>query len=695
MTSSPVTTRSLSPRPHIDGYDDVPGTSDSRCFGVTVAGSAVAAFARSTGAPAESMSTYDGDPDVVFDAEEPPVSQWALDAAAEHDRADLASAACAGSPLYREAALAGIRALELCDPVALAEAGHGRAVLDGIVAAQRTIARLQALQQRWIAAFARPDVAVPLGDVVDAAGTFIAEKFGAQLPEGADGDTDLCAAPADPMWGPTVVDTASRFASAEIACATHLAPITARVRLERAREMVDTLPATLAAQEAGLLDGYRAAIIADGVAALPAALRPQVERNVLASASHCTASELRRRVAHAVAAADPAGAAERAARAAESRHTSIAAIEDDMALFRAVLQAPDALTVHGVLDCVATSLKASGLADGRGNAQLRADVFADLFRTLAATGHARIAIPDTGTASGATIAAHSAANAAPPATGIAPCCDGGAPSGSRLSPRVSLTVHMDIETLAGLADRPGEIAGYGAVTAGTARALAASAESVRAMVEHTAAAPRTPGVDAGTRAHTASPALAGSHSDNAARSRSCGTVVDPGRAVYRPPEATADYVRARDRHCQFPGCRTRAERCDIDHRLPYQRGGATCPCNLDVLCRSHHRLKTFTSWRAVPDSSGRLIWTSPLGNVYTLAPEPRGFAAPRTFLARGEDAALRPFAAPGTLAEPRTFAATGESGAPSRFAPNSFTPSSSAAAPVSATPGAVDDSPPF
>jgi hypothetical protein len=111
------------------------------------------------------------------------------------------------------------------------------------------------------------------------------------------------------------------------------------------------------------------------------------------------------------------------------------------------------------------------------------------------------------------------------------------------------------------------------------------------------------------------------------RSRACGTVIDPGRAVYRPPEVTGDYVRARDRHCQFPGCRTAAERCDIDHRVPYQSGGATCPCNLDVLCRAHHRLKTFTPWRAVPDANGRLTWTSPLGNTYALAPDPHGSAS--------------------------------------------------------------------
>jgi hypothetical protein len=579
---------------------------------------------------------YDDDPAVDYDAEETPVPQWALDAAAEHDRADLASAAKSDFSPICGPALAGMRALELCDPVRLAEAGHARAVLDGIVAAQRMIARIQAIQQCWIAAFARPGVAVPLAEVVGSTGNSLAEKLGAHVPTTDDDEIDIPAALRHPFWHPAIIDAASRFAAAELACATHLAPITARVRLERAGMMVDTLPATLAAQRAGHLDGYRAAIIADGVMALPSELRPQVERDVLAAASSCTASELRRRVAQAVITADPEGAEHRAAEAATTRHTSVTAVENDMALFRAVLSAPDALTVHGVLDSVATSLKAAGLANGRGSAQLRADVFADLFRTLATTGHAHIARPG---ATSDTARPGATSDTARPATGIASCHGDEAHPMGHLPPHVSLSVQVDFATLAGITEHPGEIAGYGAVTASTARALAASAATVRALIEHPAPPPEIadPRCDADSSSvqheldehdglgERTGPGerkdLVGRHSDSASRSRTCGTVVDPGRAVYRPPEATEDYVRNRDGHCQFPGCRTRAERCDIDHRVPFQRGGATCPCNLDTPCRTHHRLKTFTSWHAEPDESGRLVWISPLGNTYALAPE--------------------------------------------------------------------------
>jgi hypothetical protein len=84
--------------------------------------------------------------------------------------------------------------------------------------------------------------------------------------------------------------------------------------------------------------------------------------------------------------------------------------------------------------------------------------------------------------------------------------------------------------------------------------------------------------------------------------------------------------------CVFPGCRQPAHlasRCDIDHRIPYHPddptgehgGGRTCSCNLQPLCRTHHRQKTAGALRvraigrhedpAAP--AGTLEWTLPSG----------------------------------------------------------------------------------
>jgi hypothetical protein len=47
---------------------------------------------------------------------------------------------------------------------------------------------------------------------------------------------------------------------------------------------------------------------------------------------------------------------------------------------------------------------------------------------------------------------------------------------------------------------------------------------------------------------------------------------DPG---YRPTAQTAEFVRARDITCRFPGCHATAQYCDIDHVIPGRSGALT------------------------------------------------------------------------------------------------------------------------
>lgn len=93
---------------------------------------------------------------------------------------------------------------------------------------------------------------------------------------------------------------------------------------------------------------------------------------------------------------------------------------------------------------------------------------------------------------------------------------------------------------------------------------------------------------------------------------------------YRPSRALADFIRARDLGCRFPGCDRSAEVCDVDHTVPWHRGGPTHPSNLALLCRTHHLLKTFftgeTGWREVQFTDGTIVWTSPSGRSYTTTP---------------------------------------------------------------------------
>jgi uncharacterized protein DUF222 len=95
---------------------------------------------------------------------------------------------------------------------------------------------------------------------------------------------------------------------------------------------------------------------------------------------------------------------------------------------------------------------------------------------------------------------------------------------------------------------------------------------------------------------------------------------EPG---YRPSAALAEFVRCRDLTCRFPHCDVPADRCDVDHTVPYPFG-PTHASNLKCQCRSHHLLKTFWrgegGWSDRQSPDGTVIWTAPTGHTYTTRP---------------------------------------------------------------------------
>ena len=70
-------------------------------------------------------------------------------------------------------------------------------------------------------------------------------------------------------------------------------------------------------------------------------------------------------------------------------------------------------------------------------------------------------------------------------------------------------------------------------------------------------------------------------------------------AVNGAPAPTPRHLRTalalRDRRCVVPGCGV-AYSLEIDHVLPLEAGGDTRLDNLALLCRHHHRLKTYEGW---------------------------------------------------------------------------------------------------
>lgn len=89
---------------------------------------------------------------------------------------------------------------------------------------------------------------------------------------------------------------------------------------------------------------------------------------------------------------------------------------------------------------------------------------------------------------------------------------------------------------------------------------------------------------------------------------------------YRPSEKIRRTLRARDRHCRFPGCRVPAVRCDIDHTVDAALGGDTSTSNLSHICRGHHTLKPQTGWQVQQQPGGVLTWTSPTGRTRQTRP---------------------------------------------------------------------------
>ncbi|PCE15101.1 hypothetical protein AUC47_15050 [Microbacterium sp. SZ1] len=98
--------------------------------------------------------------------------------------------------------------------------------------------------------------------------------------------------------------------------------------------------------------------------------------------------------------------------------------------------------------------------------------------------------------------------------------------------------------------------------------------------------------------------------------------------TYTPTEAMRRFLRARDQHCRFPGCRMPVHRCEIDHTHDHAKGGRTEVHNLAHLCRGHHALKhpdiaDDHRWSARQLPDGTIDWLSPSGRSYRDSPRRR------------------------------------------------------------------------
>jgi Domain of unknown function (DUF222) len=448
------------------------------------------------------------------------------------------------------------------------------------------------------------------------------------------------AAEVDPAFGD---DPEQVYASvcAEVGLMARVAARTARGRVDDAVVLAERLPATLAALSGGRISLPSARAVVDETMALDVSLLAEAERRILARAAGRTTGQIRADAKRVVARLDAEAVRRRAEQARRERSVRLIPKSGGMATLSAYLPAHEAVAAYGVLDGYAR--RAGGPGDDRPMDARRADALVDVIldqigadaassagtptagagAAAGAGGAAGASAGESGSGSGsgeesAGASAGESAGATRPETGAAGQSGAADPPGStspvtpsgpvrpgavesstmvarqvrRGGVQVRVGVTVGLTTLLGLDQLPGELAGYGPIPADQARELAAQGTWRRLLTDPVS-----------------------------------GALLDYGTSRYTPPAHLAAHVVARDQTCVFPGCRVRADRCDLDHRVPFDADagtGVTSDLNLSALCRAHHRLKQQPGWRLTGYRDGTLAWRTPTGHRYLRRPPPVG-----------------------------------------------------------------------
>ena len=357
----------------------------------------------------------------------------------------------------------------------------------------------------------------------------------------------------------------------DVSSALRLSAGTAQMRIDVARTLVNHLPQTCSALATGEISPAHATVIAKETAS---AIRDglsefavfSIEERAISYAEFHTPSQVAQQVRTAIAKYAPETFEEVVEKARDSRRVSCYNDIDGMSTVVAILPAEDAQTVMKAIEAFIVksdrldlhkagdemtkkdSRSANGAPDQMAEKDSRS---ADMKRADALTAIAGFAL--------ASKVDDVALHRRP----------------------ITINVTIDLPTLLGLSENPGQLAGYGAIPASVARALASDGKWRRFITD-----PQT------------------------------GVLLDYGRQMYEPPQGLIDFLIARDRTCRFPGCRRSAALSDLDHAQSWDDGGTTSLDNLGALCRRHHLLKTHGGWSIESRADGSCTWTSPLGKIY-------------------------------------------------------------------------------
>ena len=341
----------------------------------------------------------------------------------------------------------------------------------------------------------------------------------------------------------------------DVATALRLSPTSAQSRIDVARVLVGHLPNTISALSTGEISVAHATVIARETAtAIRNGLSEEsifrVEQTALAHAEFHTPGQVASKVKTTIAKLAPEEFEEIVDRARDSRRVSCYPEADGMATVIAILPTEDA-------QAVMKSIEAFILKRNSEDAPEWSILSADMKRADALTYIASQAL--------SSLADEVQPHRRP----------------------ITISVAIDLPTLMGLAENPGQLAGYGAIPASVARRLAADGNWQRFVSDPTT-----------------------------------GNLLDFGREKYTPPQELIDYLLARDRVCRFPGCRRTGQSSDIDHAQSWETGGETNPANLGLLCRRHHRMKTHGGWSLESNPDGSCLWKSPQGKTFFVPSRP-------------------------------------------------------------------------
>jgi hypothetical protein len=394
-------------------------------------------------------------------------------------------------------------------------------------------------------------------------------------------------------------EMALRSVAAEIACAVRLSDRTVQRRIDEAGALATGFPETLAAWEQGRIGQGHVRAVTDAGRGLDLSDRALLDRAAVAVCEAEAPAGARRLLDMLAEELNPRSSAERQRDAHHTRSVRLSPLPDGMAELIVILPATLARAIHDRLTRQARTVR-----DARELAVRDA-------RERARSGAAEGAAPSDGGNGGdgageptragivasdertmdeirADVLADTLLTAGPQ-NDLTTLSD--APGGLGAI-RAHVQVTVPALTLAGVGDAPALIDGCSPIDADTARILAGTASGWDRVLTHPIS----------------------------------GAVLAVDR--YTPNAALHRFLRARDQHCRFPGCRIPALRCDVDHTNDHARGGPTDVGNLAHLCRRHHVLKHAEPWTVTQRPGGVLQWTSPLGHTYSTHPPVVGSLGP-------------------------------------------------------------------